>query len=363
MNYYQSIMAAERRQEREAQKHQRELERRAKDQAKLSALEQARLEVETHENQLEVILSVHKQQGETWDWFALMADLCPVPPKKGCHHEFNAKQKLEVSLLKHDRNDVIDRARYRDEEDFQNALSTYAEKKSEWDKMKNLACRILVGEREAYLEALAELGPFGEISNVGSSINFSFHSAKILKAELKANGRKAIPSVAKTLTATGKVSVKPMPKVHFQEIYQDYICACVLRIAREVFALLPVDTFLITASVDELDPRSGHIVEQPVLSAAIPRADVLRLNYERLDPSNAMENFLHRGELKASRKTGAFESIIPLAVADLPQTPHETLNLSLIIERARQLREELKSEIMTFNSSPNLVAAPVPESV
>lgn len=356
-------MAAERRQEREAQKHQRELERRAKDQAKLSALEQARLEVETHENQLEVLLSVHKQQGETWDWFSLVATLCSAPPQKSCHHEFIAKQKLEVSQLKLDRNDVIDRARYRDAEDFQNALSAYTEKKSEWAKMKNLARRIILGEREAYLEALAELGPFGEISNVGSSITFSFHNAKILKGELKAKGRQAIPAEVKTLTATGKVSVKPMPKVRFQEIYQDYICACVLRVAREVFALLPVDTFLITVSVDELDPRTGQIVEQSVLSVAIPRADVLRLDYERLDPSNAMENFLHRGELKASRKTGAFESIIPLTVADLPQAPHETLNLGLILARARQLREELRAEIKAFNSPPNLVAAPVTESV
>jgi len=356
-------MAAERRQEREAQKHQRELERRAKDQAKLSALEQARLDVETYENQMEVLLSVHKQQGETLDWLAVIASLSPVLPQKNCYHEFNAKQKLEVSLLKLDRNDVIDRARYRDEEEFQNALNAYTEAKSEWEKMKNLARRILDGEREAYLEALTALGPFGEISNVGSSISFSFHNAKILKGELKANGRQAIPSEVKTLTAAGKVSVKPMPKVRFQEIYQDYICACVMRVAREVFALLPVDTFLITASVDELDPRTGHIVEQPVLSAAISRADGLRLDYERLDPSNAMENFLHRGELKASRKTGAFESIIPLTVADLPQTPHETLNLGLRIERARQLREELKAQSMTFNSSPNLVAAPVTESV
>jgi len=67
--------AAERRQQREAQKRQRELERRTKEQAKLSALEQARLEVETHENYLEVLLSVHKEQGETWDWLAIAATL------------------------------------------------------------------------------------------------------------------------------------------------------------------------------------------------------------------------------------------------------------------------------------------------
>ena len=62
-----AMEAAQRRQEREAQKRQRELERQNKEQVKLSAIEQARLEVEIYENKLEVLLSVHRQQGEIWD--------------------------------------------------------------------------------------------------------------------------------------------------------------------------------------------------------------------------------------------------------------------------------------------------------
>ena len=60
---FRAIKAAERRSVRDAQKRHREFERQYKEQAKLSAIEQARLEVETHENKLEVLLSVHKEQG------------------------------------------------------------------------------------------------------------------------------------------------------------------------------------------------------------------------------------------------------------------------------------------------------------
>src|ERR1039458_2888850 len=75
-----AIEAFQRRQQRDAQKRQRELERQNKEQAKLSAIEQARLEVETHENKLEVLLSVHREQGEIWDWVALAASLAPPCP-------------------------------------------------------------------------------------------------------------------------------------------------------------------------------------------------------------------------------------------------------------------------------------------
>jgi hypothetical protein len=65
---FRAIKAAERRLVRDAKKRHREFERQYKEQAKLSAIEQARLEVKAHENNLEVPLSVHKEQGETWDW-------------------------------------------------------------------------------------------------------------------------------------------------------------------------------------------------------------------------------------------------------------------------------------------------------
>ena len=105
---------------------------------------------------------------------------------------------------------------------------------------------------------------------------------------LKVSGKQIIPAEVKTLTASEKVSVKPMPKGLFHEIYLDYLCGCVLRVAREVFALLPVDTVLVTAAEDSLDSRTGQTVEQPVLSVAMPRADFARLNFDRLDPSDTM---------------------------------------------------------------------------
>ena len=76
------------------------------------------------------------------------------------------------------------------------------------------------------------------------------------------NGRQIIPAEVKALTTSEKVSVKPMPKGRFTKFIMDYLCGCVLRVAREVFALLPVETVLVTAPADLLDSRTGHTAEQ-----------------------------------------------------------------------------------------------------
>jgi len=345
-----AIQAAERRQERDAQKRLRELERQSKEQAKLSAIEQARLEVSTYESRLEVLLSVHKEQGEVWDWFEFASALPPHSPRRFSRHELKARQRATSQ--------TFDEACAEDEREFQEALQAHSQEIAEWEKMKAIARRILAGEHKAYTEALVQFSVLAEISDLGSALHFTVHSAKLVECTLKVNGRQAIPSELKTLTSTGKVSVKPMPKARFHEIYQDYVCGCVLRVAREVFALLPIETVLVTASADALDPRTGQTIEQPVLSAAISRAALGRLDFEHLDPSDAMENFPHRGDAKASRKSGEFERITPLTPADVPQTSPESADFRDFLATVRRLREELRAGIEKLNPQPTVTASP-----
>jgi hypothetical protein len=279
-----AIQAAERRRQREAQRQGREWERQAKQRAKLSAIEQARLEVETYESRVELLRSVHKEQGEQWDWPAIAASLPPPHPQKNSFHERKANQRFTVvpAEKKESAQRMLEQARLQDEQDFQEAMQSYSEQMAEWEKLKNLARRILAGEHKAYTEALVEFNPFADISDLGSSINFTVHDAKLLECVLKVSGRQIIPAEVKTLTASEKISIKPMPKGRFHEIYLDYLCGCVLRVAREVFALLPVATVLVTAAADSFDSRSGQSVELPVLSVSAQRAIVTQLDFGRL---------------------------------------------------------------------------------
>lgn len=345
------VRTALRRQERGARKHQRELERQAKEQAKLSAIEQARLEVETYENSVEMLLSIHKEQGQTWDWIKLAVLPTPLSPGKLSCHELRAKQYLAVSPSEQDQEATIQQAQERDEQEYQESLRRFAEEKSEWKRTTDLACRILSGEHAAYIKALVELSPFDEVANLGSSIDFTVHSTELMECVLTIHGRQAIPSEVKSLTTTGKVSIKPMAKRRFHEIYQDYVCGCVLRVAREVFALLPIECVLVTASAERLDMHTGHTVEQPVLSAIISRDKIAGLDFDRLDPSDAMANFPHRGDFKKSRESEEFESITPLTSGDVPPQSPEKLELHSVVASAAQLREELKTMIAEFNPS------------
>src|ERR1035437_6899626 len=118
-----------------------------------------------------------------------------------------------------------------------------------------------------------------------------------------------------------------------------------LRVAREVFAMLPVEMVLVTASADLLDSRIGHTSAQPVLSAAMPRANIAKLNFEQLDSTEALDNFRHRGDFKATRKSGVFQPITPLTPADIAQNSIDNLGFHDLLANIQKMREELKSKI------------------
>ena len=354
-----AMAAAERRQQREAKKRQHELENRAKEMVKLSALEQARLEVETFENELDVLLSIHKDQSDPSDWSALVAALSPVTPSRRPYNEFKARQRLAISTSQHDTSTLIQQAQQQDVREYQDAMQTYSAEHTEWEKLTRLAQRILNGEHAAYHQAIQEFLPFAELSGVGSSMQFTVHNTRILECVFSVNGRQAIPSEVKSLTASGKVSVKPMPKQRFIEIYQDYVCGCVLRVAREAFALLPLDTILITVLTDALDTRTGQVGKQPFISVIIPLITLDTFNFVRLDPSDTVLSLVHRGDLKASRKTGDFDSIIPLNMSDIAQEPNQDSDINSILRNAQRLRSELSKQCAAL--SPELQTA-LPEN-
>ena len=345
------MQATERRQQRESQRRQKELERQAKERAKLSTLEQARLEVETHENRLDVLLSVHKEQGSVWDWAAFASALPPLTPQVNLFHEVRARQ--QIAILPPNRKQYADamlkRGRTQDEQAFQETTQAYTRQATEWEKMKSLARRVLAGEHKAYIEVLGEFSPLAEITTLGSSLHFTVNDAKLIECALKVNGTQAIPSEVKTLNASGKLSIKAMPKGRFHEIYQDYVCGCMLRVAREVFALLPADTFLITARADSLDTTTGQSIEQAVLSAVMTRAEFGRLDFERLDPSDAVESFQHRGDFKATRKTEAFQLIEPFTAADIAFPSVAGMSLQDLLASVQRLHEELKTQVAALN--------------
>lgn len=318
-----SIQAAQRRAERDARRRQRELETQQKQLEKMQELERAEYEVQVYENYLDVLLSIHKECGNEWDWKLILDSEPPVSPTKSNSHELAAQAELDdykpgaldklmkrVESKREQLAAAVEEAKKIDEKEYQDALVEYNQELSDWEKLTGIARKILADDAEAHLEAIQVVDPFSEINQIGSYIDFQFEG-DLIEAILHVNGEEVIPSESKSLLKSGKLTVKKMTNSNFYELYQDYVCGAVLRVARELFALLPVEMVIVTAKGTLLNTQTGHMEEQPILSVAMPRKTIEQFNFDMIDPSDSMANFVHRMKFMKTKGFSQVERILP----------------------------------------------------
>jgi hypothetical protein len=320
-----SLEAEARRRDREARRRQRELERQRAQLEKMQEMERAAYEVEVYENDLEVFLSIHKDCAQSWDWEEINSAPPPTKPERSHERERSAQEELDgfkpsfaVKLLGRTESKreelvrAVDWAKQADEREYWEALEAYERDHADWEATRQLAGRILEGDPDAFADAIVQAGPFSEISGFGSSVRCQVDGSSLAQATLRVNDQ-VIPKESKTLLKSGKLSVKAMTKTKFYELYQDYVCGCVLRVARELFALLPTEMAIVTAESQLLNTQTGHLEMQPILSVAIPRKTLETLNFERLDPSDSLNNFMHRMKFMKTKGFKPVEALTPSA--------------------------------------------------
>ncbi|MFD2719944.1 hypothetical protein ACFST9_14545 [Hymenobacter monticola] len=309
-----SFAAAGRRIEREQQRRAREATRHYKQLQKQQESANAAEAVAQYEDYLSVIKSIHHDCGDTIDWQRIWNEPAPVRPPRNNVHEAAASAALEGyrpglmdKLLKReaDRMDQLrqelEKAKARDQQERTAQVDEYQRQLDDWRGRQELAKACIAKDQAVYQQVLEDFNPFDGVSALGSQLGFRFFS-NLVEVDLHVNSPEVIPDFILTRTAGGKLSRKAMPTSKFNEIYQDYVCGCVLRISREITAHLPVDQVVVNAMGSMLNPATGLIEEQVIVSVAIPRATLSRLNFATLDPSDSMRNFNHN--MKFAKTTG-----------------------------------------------------------
>lgn len=281
----------------------REQLRRQKEQQRVEQLQQARYEVALFENQIEVIKSIHKECDEIIHWNDIALSQAPFVknaegPKESqarlllnqykpnmFNKIFKTEEKQRTKL-----SDQVQAARIQDQEDY-----------AEWERINQLAKKIISGDEDSYFMVIEEMAPLDDLSEFGSGFEFFAINKDTMEIDFQVHGEHVVPKQQKTLTSTGKLSVKPMSKSAYYDLEQDYICSCALRIARDIFAILPLKNVYINAVDERTNAMTGHTEEVTLLSVKIEKEILNRLNFEQIDCSDSMQNFEHRMILKKTQ--------------------------------------------------------------
>ena len=308
--------------EREALRSMREMQRLHRAQEKAEAAEGAAHEAATFENYLGLIVSVHKDCGAQWDWAALAQAPSPPSPirrganeiparraldtyKPGFFERLFGKDKKKRAILEQRRVEAqAEDARAHDE-----ALKEHQAVLELWQLRRTLGARVLAKETSAYREALDHAVPFDELDSYDTRVTIAALDPDAAVVNCEITDPEVVPTEELKVTAGGKLSTKAMPAGRYWSLYQDYVCSCAIRVARETLAVLPIARAIINVGTVKLDTSTGHPGLVTLLTAGLARETLERLNLTAIDPSDAMKNFPHRMKFK---KTVGFDPVEPI---------------------------------------------------
>ena len=169
-------------------------------------------------------------------------------------------------------------------------------------ELQPFAQSVLAGDIDAYFKVIEQVDPFDDLLEYGSGFEVGTDDPKIMEIEFQVKSSEIIPTEYPDMKASGEIVMKAFSKTAYYELVQDYVSSTMLRVARDTFALLPVQQVIIHAVDKVLNPATGNDEEVTICSVRIKRDAMATLNFERIDPSDCVESF--ESNVKFRKTTG-----------------------------------------------------------
>lgn len=143
--------------------------------------------------------------------------------------------------------------------------------KDMWRYYHSVAGSVLSGDIDTYLQVIYEVNPLDDLLDYGTGFEFGSDSPKEMHVEFNVN-ESALSEARNTMNA-----------IEYHKLLRDFICSTAIRIARDIFALLPVRYTIVHAILDN----------QTVLSVQFDRPVLSTIRFGYIDPSDTVTRFKH----------------------------------------------------------------------
>lgn len=304
---------------------ERESQRRHKQYLKELEIAEAEDAVDSWKDYIHDLISIHADAADDMDWAAIANSPRPSEPSQSDFHHSKAIAELDafkprffdfLSGGSERKRDVlvqaVDIGAQEDEREYAEAHNRYQQALVDWESDALLAKRLLDGEVAAKRDVIGEFQSLTSESRIGSEVSFRINE-EWLHAVATVHTDEVVPNYRRKQLASGRLSETKMPVGEFNELYQDYVCSVALKVAGDLFGLLPDNEVFVTCRALMLNSATGHQEQTPVLSVQFVRETYRRLNLAAIDPSDSLANFNHH---MAFKRTKGFAQIEPLRPVD-----------------------------------------------
>lgn len=144
--------------------------------------------------------------------------------------------------------------------------------KEMWRYYHSVAGSVLSGDIDTYLQVVYEVNPLDDLLDYGTGFEFGTDSPKLMEVEFVVNDR-ALSNARRS-----------MGTAEYNDVLQDFVCSTAIRIARDMFALLPIKLCTVHAVFNQ----------NTILSVQFDRTTLAKIRFNFADPSDVVNQFSNR---------------------------------------------------------------------
>lgn len=179
-----------------------------------------------------------------------------------------------------------------------------------WENTVTLAEGILSLDVDCWLMALENLHSFDDLLEFGVQITVGANNAKCIEVEVNANTANVVPHQVYMLSQSGKVSRMDTDKASHYNLMRDYVCSLAMRIFSDIFATLPADGVILNIVDDRANTDTQSLSQITILSAAVDRESIERLNFGVLNPWRTLSDLYCTMDFHKTEAPGEVKRVV-----------------------------------------------------
>lgn len=138
-----------------------------------------------------------------------------------------------------------------------------------WKYCHDKAYKVLNGDIDTYLQVIKDVGPLEDLLEYGFGFECGTDNPNYMFVEFNTKQDEIMP-------CKSSMNIKD-----YNDLLQDYVCSCAIRVARDIFALLPVSHVIVHALSEGIT----------ILSVDFERRIFTKLRFKNSDASDLVEKF------------------------------------------------------------------------
>lgn len=253
----------------------------------------AKKAIKEYEYLMFIIKNIHKFSAEIVDWNNVKQIAEPFNINDLGPNATLEKQKIdeyEPSIIEKTFKSKLEKKHEYFKSKMIDAMKKDEDIHNSWRSLIDLSNLILKGHINSYFKAIMLISPFEDLLDLGIDFEFGTDDPNIMHVEYVIDSSKIIPYY-KLSAKMGVLNKANFDREEYNLLIRDYVISCAIRIARDLFAIIPIDKASVHIVDHKFNIKTRQSEKITAFSINIDKKNLESIDIELNSPINIINNF------------------------------------------------------------------------